>query len=129
MMTNYQKVKSLEPERYEYVFGVDKVTFDAMLEILEMQSKKEGKKNRKVTILDKLVIFLEYWYEERIMERIGAEYGLSKGNISKIVEWVEETLRHEPVIILPEKRKCEKKLKLQYMISDDGELFIRSSKI
>ena len=129
MLTNAEKIKYVKPERYRQVFCVDKPIFDLMLETLDEQSVKEGKIIRKISTLDKLIMFLEYWYEGRITEVIGANYGLTKSNVSIIANWVEGALRQNPTIVLPAKRKWDEQLIAKSMMTEDGHFYIKTSKI
>ena len=77
------------------IFGIKKKTFDKMLEILnnsyiELHSK--GGKNPKLSVLDKLIIMLDYYREYRSMENIAFDYGVVKSTICDSIKWVENTL-------------------------------------
>ena len=79
----------MRDEDYQELFGVTKTTFDKMLEILEKayaeQSTKGGRPLSALSILDKLVIMLQYYREYRTMQHIAFDYGVSKTAIWKSI--------------------------------------------
>lgn len=58
-----------------------------------------------MSILDKLMIMLQYYREYRTMDNIAFEYGVSKSTICDAIKWVEETLVKDGAFRLPSKRK------------------------
>ena len=77
-MNNQEKLSKLKDEDYQELFGVKKPTFDKMLEILEAayqeQSRKGGRPLRSLSVLDKLVIMLQYYREYRTMQHIAFDF-------------------------------------------------------
>ena len=110
-MSNEERIEKLAEEKYQEVFGVKKGTFDRMWEIMEEDfQRKHQKGGRKPTrsVLDKLVIMLQYYREYRTMQNIAFEYGVQKSTISDAVAWVEETLIRSGQFRLPSKRELLK---------------------
>ena len=90
------------------IFGVKKATFDAMLKILEEKYQERHKKGGKpptLSVLDKLIIMLQYYREYRSMQHIAFDYGVSKSTICDSIAWVEQTLIKSGMFRLPSKRK------------------------
>ena len=77
----------MKEEEYQGIFGVTKATFDKMLLILEeayeQQHSKGGSPLKCLSILDKLIIALEYYREYRTMRHIAFDYGVSKSMVHK----------------------------------------------
>ena len=72
-MDNQKRLKRLKDKDYQKYFGVNKATFEKMLEILNKQYEKEHKKGgkpAKLKVLDKLIITLCYYREYRTMQHI-----------------------------------------------------------
>ena len=105
-MDNKKRIKKLKTEDYQRLFGVKKVTFDKMLDILEkayIEKHKKGGKPPKLTVLDKLIITLQYYREYRTMEHIAFDYGVYKSTICDAIHWTEEVLVKEEAFHLPSK--------------------------
>ena len=110
-MDNEKRISSLGEEKYQVLFGIRKPTFDAMLAILTnayKEMRKKGGRERKLSVLDMLMITLGYYRDYRTMENIGFDYGVHKQRISEAVEWVEQTLIKDGTFSLPSKRELIK---------------------
>ena len=111
MINNEERIAKLKSEQYQQIFGVQKATFDKMLEIMKAAYVKlhaQGGKPPKLSILDKLVITLCYWREYRTYRHIAFDYGVGKSAIGDSIRWVEETLLADGSFSLPSKRTFEK---------------------
>jgi len=107
-MDNEKRIRNLEEEKYQVLFGVRKTTFDAMLAILETayeEMRKKGGRRRKLSVLDMLIIMLGYYHDYRTMENLAFDYGVHKQRISEAVDWVEQTLIKDGTFSLPSKRE------------------------
>ena len=107
-MNNKKRIKKLRAGDYQRLFGVKKETFDKMMEILEksyVEKHRKGGKPPKLTVLDKLIITLQYYREYRTMEHIAFDYGVYKSTICDAIHWVEEVLVKEKVFHLPSKNQ------------------------
>ena len=102
-----------------------KATFDVMLEILEenyVERHKEGGRPPTLSVLDKLVIMLQYYWEYRAMQHIAFDYGVSKSTICDSIAWVEQTLIKSGRFRLPSKRELTKPdCKVEAVIVDATE--------
>jgi hypothetical protein len=110
-MDNKTRIANLAEEKYQVIFGVHKATFDALLAILERayeEMRKRGGRERKLSVLDMLVIFLGYYHDYRTMENLAFDYGVHKQRISEAVAWVEQTLIKDGTFSLPSKRELLK---------------------
>jgi len=110
-MDNEKRIANLGEEKYQVTFGVRKPTFDAMLVILTRaykEMRKRGGAERKLSVLDMLVVFLAYYHDYRTMENIGFEYGVHKQRVSEAVSWVEQVLIKDGTFALPSKRELVK---------------------
>lgn len=108
-MNNQERLAKLKDEGYQELFGVKKPTFDKMLAILEdaykEQCQKGGRPLRALSVLDKLVIMLQYYREYRTMQHIAFDYGVTKTAIWKSIRWAEGILIKSKRFSLPSKRK------------------------
>ena len=63
-MNNKKRMKKLKAGDYHRLFEVKKETFDKIMEVLEKaytEKHKKGGKPPKLTVLDKLIITLQYY--------------------------------------------------------------------
>jgi hypothetical protein len=78
---NAEKIARLNEKRFREVFGVKRDVFKIMLEVLTEkygEEHKQGGRPSKLTVLDKLVIMLDYYKSYRAMNIIAFDYGVSK---------------------------------------------------
>jgi hypothetical protein len=91
----YELVKNFNNNRFRQVTGVNIETFNKMVEVLNESysevHKKRGR-NRALSIEDMLLMMLEYYKEYRTFACIGASYGISKSNVCRTIQWVENVL-------------------------------------
>ena len=124
-MTNEEKIEKMQEKEYQEIFGVKKATFDVMLKILEenyLERHKKGGKPPTLSVLDKLIIMLQYYREYRAMQHIAFDYVVSKSTICDSIAWVEQTLIKSGRFRLPSKRKLtEPDCKLEVVIVDVTE--------
>lgn len=131
-MKNEEKIKKLAEDKYQEQFGVKKATFDRMWEILEddyQEKHKKGGCTPKLSVLDKLIIMLQYYREYRTMQAIAFDYGVQKSTICDAIAWAEETLIKSGQFRLPSKRKLlENDSPLEVVIVDATECEIERPK-
>ena len=107
-MDNVKRIKGLKKEKYQVLFGIEKSTFEAMQSILESaykEMRKKGGRERKLSVLDMLIITLGYYHEYRTMENIAFDYECHKQRICEAISWVEQTLIKDGTFSLPSKRE------------------------
>jgi hypothetical protein len=107
MMERERKAMELDDIRFKRLIGVTKDVFKKMLQILTKEYDtihKKGGRKPNVLLADKLLLTLQYWREYRDMEHIGLDYGITKGAVCKIVQWVENTLIKDGTFTVPGKK-------------------------
>ena len=132
MINNEERIKNLNENDYQKLFGVKKETFYKMLEILEnsfIDLHKHGGKNPKLSILDKLIIMLGYYREYRSMENIAFDYGVVKSTICDSIKWVETVLIKDGTFSLPKKRELQQEnIDIEVLLVDATECEIERPK-
>ena len=121
----YEIVKDYPPKRFKTAIGVTKETFEAMVEVIraayiKRHSKHNGR-HRKLSIEDMVLATLEYLYEYRTYECIGASYGLSKQNMCNTIKWVEDVLVASGVFSLPGKKALRDANEFDVVLVDTTE--------
>lgn len=107
----YDKIKSLEGERFRRLTGVKVLTFSKMVEILraaDIQKKSRGGRKNKLSIEDQLLMALEYMREYRTYFHIGQSYGISESSAYKSIKWIEDSLIKHPDFALPGRKALVK---------------------
>lgn len=92
---NYESSKKLSDVRFKRLVGVERITFEKMLEILTVayQAKhSKGGRKPKMSLEDILMATLQYLREYRTYEQIAADFGVHESNLIRRSHWVEETL-------------------------------------
>jgi len=81
MMGKYEELRGFPAKQFRRLTGVQRETFEKMVEILlEAQNKRYRNAGRKgsLSIEDKLLMALEYLREYRTYFHLGSSYGLSE---------------------------------------------------
>jgi hypothetical protein len=111
-MDKEKKIPDDNDELFKRLYGVKPRTFYKMLSILQKEFDvlhKNGGKPPKLTIEDKLYITLKYLREYRTLDSIAAEYGVCKGTVCLVIQWVENTLVEDGTFALPGKKVLKRK--------------------
>ena len=110
-MNNRERVKLLPKSQYKQIFGVSRGTFLKMYKTLRREYRKlhaQGGRPPILSVLDKLIIALQYWREYRTYRHIAFDYGVGKTAIGDAVIWVEDTLIKSGLFSLPSKCVMQK---------------------
>lgn len=123
-MDNEKRIKSLKEKDYQKYFGVTRATFDKMLEILEdadRYKRRNGERPSVLSVLDKLVIMLQYYREYRTMDNIAFDYGTNKSTVYYAIRWSEETLIKDKTFHLPSRKKMLEDTSIKVIVADATE--------
>ncbi len=87
------KITKLKPKKFKRRFGVEKETYNLLVEIVkkEQKNKKRGRKN-KLTIEEQVLVTLQYLREYRTYFHISEDWGVSESTICRTVHKIENTL-------------------------------------
>jgi hypothetical protein len=120
-----KKAQEAKDALFKRLYGVKPGTLHQMLLILQKEFgalHKNGGKPPKLTPEDKLYIALKYLREYRTMDSIAAEYGVCKGAVCLVIQWVENTLVKDGAFALPGKKALKRKTNtIQYIVADVTE--------
>jgi len=123
-MNNHERIKKLPKTHYKQIFGVSRGTFFKMYKTLRREYRKlhaQGGKPPKLSVLDKLIIALQYWREYRTYRHIAFDYGVGKSAIGNAVVWVENTLIKSGLFNLPSQRTLQKPTDIEIVLLDVTE--------
>ena len=130
-MNNKERIANLEDKKYQELFGVKKIVFDMMLKILEADYQKKherGGRPPKLSVLDKLIIMLQYYREYRTMEHIAFDYAVRKSTVCDAIQWAEKTLIKSGKFRLPSKRELWRNPEIEVVLLDATECEIERPK-
>lgn len=103
-MSKFEKIKDLNDADFRRLTGVQKATFNHMLEVYESSLNKKKKLKGRPSILtpaDQLLMMLEYNREYRTYFHIAQSYGLSESNAYRCIKRAEELLIRSGSFSLP----------------------------
>lgn len=116
--SKYEHVALLKNPQFKRLTGVQRLTFEQMIEILtvaDAAKKAKGGRPSKLCVEDRLLLALEYLRDYPTYLRLGQNYGISEGYAFKIHRWVEDTLVRDKRFALPG-RKALLKSDMEYEV-------------
>ena len=99
----YETVQNLSAEDFKRSTGVQRSTFEKMLEVVEKGLRDFGRPP-KLRRADQLLMTLMYWREYRTEFHIGLTYGVSEATVCRTIQKVEDVLIKSKQFHLPGKR-------------------------
>ena len=126
-MDNKERISKLKEEEYQKYFGVKKEIFEKMLEVLNdeyAEKHKKGGRPSVLSVLDKLVIMLQYYREYRSMDNIAFDYKTNKSTVYYAITWAEETLVKNDTFHLPSRKKLLEDKTIENVVVDATEIEI-----
>ncbi len=77
-----------------------------------------------LSVLDKLIIMLQYYCEYRTMDNIAFDYGTNKSTVYYAIKWAEETLIKNKTFHLPSRKKLLEDTSIEIIVVDATEVEI-----
>ena len=99
----YETVEKLKDEDFKRSTGVQRSTFEKMLEVVEKGLREFGRPP-KLSRADQLLMTLMYWREYRTEFHIGLAYGISEAAVCRTIKKVEDVLIRSEQFHLPGKK-------------------------
>lgn len=105
-LMRYEQAKNLPTQEFKRLFGVQRHTFDQMVEVMRQQHNQLKKKSGspKLSLEDQVLVGLQYWREYRTYFHISGDWGVSESTVVRIVHNVETTLIRSGKFRLPGKK-------------------------
>ena len=103
----YENIKAYTDELFRRITGVERKTFEKMLEILTpkyIEKLARGGRKPKLSLEEMLLAALEYWREYRTYAHIAASYGVHESNIYRMIKRIENILIKDGTFSLPGKK-------------------------
>ena len=106
-MTRYEKALKLRDKDFKQLIGVQKFTFDEMVEVLRdayaAKHKRRGR-HAKLTMEDQLFMSLKYWRQYVTQKELAFEFEVGEATAHDTIVWVEDTLVKSGKFSLPGKK-------------------------
>jgi hypothetical protein len=96
----YETVQALKDEEFKRSTGVQRKTFEQMLQVVEIGLRDFGRPT-KLCRADQLLMTLMYWREYRTEFHIGLTYGVSESTVCRTIKKVENALIQSKQFHLP----------------------------
>lgn len=104
-MPDTNKLLQQNDSNFKRYTGIEKATFDHMLEAMKEHeaSKKKSGRPSELSLEEQILLALTYWREYRTLYHIGMDFGVHESSASRIVRKVEDILIHSGKFELPKK--------------------------
>ena len=102
----YETIKQLKDSDFKRLTGVQRETFDLMLNVIEKGLRDFGRPT-KLNRADQLLMTLMYWREYRTEFHIAQSYGVSEATVCRTIHKVEDALARSKKFRLPGKKALQ----------------------
>jgi hypothetical protein len=102
----YETVQMLKDEEFKRSTGVQRKTFEQMLQVVEAGLRDFGRPT-KLSRADQLLMTLMYWREYRTEFHIGLTYGISESTVCRTIQKVENVLIQSKQFHLPGRKALQ----------------------
>jgi DDE superfamily endonuclease len=102
----YESVQVLDEADFKRCTGVQRSTFEKMLEVVEAGLRDFGRPT-KLCRADQLLMTLMYWREYRTEFHIGLTYGVSESTVCRTVKKIENALLQSKQFHLPGRKALQ----------------------
>jgi len=102
----YETVQTLNDEEFKRSTGVQRKTFEQMLQVVETGLRDFGRPT-KLSRADQLLMTLMYWREYRTEFHIGLTYGVSESTVCRTIQKVEKALISSKQFHLPGRKALQ----------------------
>ncbi|MEK7306056.1 MAG: IS5 family transposase [Nitrospirota bacterium] len=106
----WHKAKRLSTDQFQRRFGIKRVLFDKMVEVIQSEQREHPAQNSRgrpkaLTVKDGLLLMLGYYREYRTLFHLATDYGVSEATAWRIVRQYEQILIQSKIFHLPGKKK------------------------
>ncbi len=107
----YDQLKALAAAEFKRFTGVQRATFEKMVEALREQARHKKKSGRpaKLTEAEQVLVALPYWREYRPYFHIAVSWQVSEAAVCRIVHRVEKSVLQVAEFHLPGKQKLRER--------------------
>lgn len=89
----HEQAKDLPPQEFKRLFGVQRPTFNEMVEVMRQYTKlKKQSGSPKLSLENQVLVALQYWREYRTYFHIATDWNVSESTVCRAVHKVETIL-------------------------------------
>ncbi len=130
-MKRTAQIKKLSEEKFVRLTGVKRRTYDRMVEILRGADKEKmraGGRPSKMSVEDKLLVWLDYMREYGTYFHTGIRHEISEATCYRVCIWVEGVLIKSKEFRLPNKNTLTDDTDIEVILVDATESIIERPK-
>ena len=123
--------KNLSNEKFRRLTGIKRTTFEKMTEILQTEEFKKnhlGARPNKITLEERLLMWLEYMREYGTYFHIATKHHISESTCFRNCVWIEDMLIQSKEFRLPSKKEFVSNLAIEVVVVDASESPIQRPK-
>jgi DNA-directed RNA polymerase alpha subunit len=123
-MERYEKAVKLSEEAFKQIIGVQKETYELMLEEVRTAYASKHQKcgrNAKLSREDQLFMTLKYWRQYITQLELSFEFEVGEATVHDTIEWVEEVLIKSGKFALPGKKALLEENEIDIILVDVTE--------
>jgi len=121
----------LSDEQFRRLTGIKRPTFEKMLEVLrekEAEKNRRGARPNKLSLEERLLMWLEYLREYRTYFHSAKKRNVSESTCYRNCVWIEDVLIQSKVFRLPNRKVCLKNSDIEVVVVDASESPIQRPK-
>jgi len=106
-MNRCEKAAILNDADFKQLIGVEKATYEAMVEVLRnayVEKHKRRGRRAKLSVEDQLFLSLKYWRQYVTQKELAFEFEVGEATVHDVIVWVENTLINSGKFGLPGKK-------------------------
>jgi hypothetical protein len=114
----------LTDKDFKQIIGVEKETFDSMLDILRdayAEKHKRGGRPSKLSMEDQLFMSLKYWRQYVTQKELAFEFEVGEATVHGVIVWVEDALVKSGKLSLPGKKALLEDNEIEIVLVDVTE--------
>lgn len=126
-----EQAQKLNDSQFRRYFGIERTTYQHMLEILQeayIEQHKKGGRKAKISLENKLMITLNYYREYRSQFHLAQDFGITESAVCKAIQWVESILIDHKDFALPSKKALWQDPEIETILIDATEVPIERPK-
>jgi len=123
-LTRYEKASKLKDKDFKQIIGVQKITFNEMVEVLRVayaEKHKRRGRHRKLSMEDQLFLSLKYWRQYVTQKELAFEFEVGEATAHDTIVWVENTLVKSGKFSLPGKKALCEDAEIEIVLVDVTE--------
>jgi len=123
-LTRYEKAAKLKDKDFKQIIGVQKETYEAMLEELRKayaEKHKRRGRHAKLPLEDQLFLSLKYWRQYVTQKELAFEFEVGEATAHDVIIWVENTLVKSGIFSLPGKKALCEDAEIEIVLVDVTE--------